>query len=162
MKKLCFLLVFILVLFQLSYSVGILPYFYGPKSLAMGMGTRGFNFSINALHLNPAVIGRFQGSFSGYQFMNSYRSRDNFDQNLEDLLSMNFKNFSIATFLGVIPRNLILSLMGFSFGSLYHVIAEKIDFAETIMTIFLILIILAYIIGQKTGLFDKLRKHILK
>ena len=78
------------------------------------------------------------------------------------VMEMNFKRYSIATFLGVIPRNLLLAILGYSFGEFYHLLAGKIDHAETIMTVILLLLIIAYIIGHKTGLFDKLRKQILK
>ena len=76
------------------------------------------------------------------------------------IMEMNFKRYSVATFLGVIPRNLLLAILGFSFGEFYHLLAGKIDYAETIMTVILVSLILAYIIGQKFGLFDKIRKLI--
>ena len=78
------------------------------------------------------------------------------------VMEMNFKRYSIATFLGVIPRNFFLAILGYSFGEFYHLLASKIDYAETIMTVILVLLIIVYIIGHKIGLFDKLRKHILK
>lgn len=78
------------------------------------------------------------------------------------VIKMPFKKYSIATFLGVIPRNTILALSGYFFGEFYQVLASKIDYAETIMTALIVLLILAYIIGHKFGLFDKIRKHVLK
>ncbi len=77
------------------------------------------------------------------------------------VMKMNIKRYTIATFLGVLPRNFSLAILGFSFGGFYTMIANKIDHAETIMTVLLVLLILFYIIGQKTGLFDKLRKKII-
>ena len=78
------------------------------------------------------------------------------------IMEMPFKRYSIATFLGVVPRNFSLAILGFSFGEFYHLLARKIDYAETIMTIILVLLIAVYIIAHKLGMFDKLRKHILK
>lgn len=78
------------------------------------------------------------------------------------VIKMPFKKYTAATFLGVIPRNFLLAILGFSFGEFYHLLANKIDYAETIMTVILVLLIIAYIIGHKIGLFDKIRKQILK
>jgi membrane protein DedA with SNARE-associated domain len=78
------------------------------------------------------------------------------------VMEMNPKRYTIATFLGVIPRNFVLAIAGFSFGEVYHLIASKIDYAETIMTAILILLIIIYIIGHKTGFFDKLKNQILR
>jgi len=78
------------------------------------------------------------------------------------ILEMNPKKYTIATFLGVIPRNLMLALLGFYFGELYHVMAGQIDNAESIMTFILVMLILLYIVGHKTGFFEKLRKDMLK
>jgi len=72
------------------------------------------------------------------------------------------KKYTISTLLGVIPRNLILALLGFSFGEFYQLIAGNIDSAETIMTIILVLLIIGYILGHKTGFFHRIRKEILK
>ena len=76
------------------------------------------------------------------------------------VMKLDFKRYSIATFLGVVPRNLFLAILGFSFGEFYHLLASKIDYAETIITVILVLLIIAYIIGNKFGLFDKIRKRI--
>lgn len=80
---------------------------------------------------------------------------------LAGVMKTDFKRYSLFTFLGCVPRNFILALTGFFFGSFYETIAKSIDHAETIMTIVLILLIGLYIIGKKTGLIDKARKNIL-
>jgi hypothetical protein len=94
MKKICFPILLLLVAFQLSYSNGVFPDFFGAKSLSLGMGSRGFNLSINSMHINPALIGAFKGSMTGYQFMNSSRSMDGFEGRLKGLLASNFKTFN--------------------------------------------------------------------
>ncbi len=78
------------------------------------------------------------------------------------VMKMDFKKYTFATFLGVIPRNFVLAILGFAFGGFYHVIAQKIDFAETLMTIILLLLIIAYIFGKRTGFIEKIRKRALK
>lgn len=78
------------------------------------------------------------------------------------IMKIDIKKYTISTFLGVIPRNFVLALCGFFFSGFYEIIAKKIDNAETLMTIIIILLIGIYMVGQKTGMFDKLRKNILK
>jgi len=78
------------------------------------------------------------------------------------IMKMDFKKYTIATFLGVIPRNFILALSGFMFSGFYEVIANYIDHAETLMTLIIVGLIGVYIVGQKFGIFDRLRKNILK
>ncbi|MBT7440161.1 hypothetical protein HN789_02885 [archaeon] len=78
------------------------------------------------------------------------------------IMKMDFKKFTLYTFLGVIPRNFVLALIGYFFSGFYVTIANYIDHAETIMTLIIVGIIGAYIIGHKFGIFDKIRKNILK
>ena len=78
------------------------------------------------------------------------------------IMKMDFKKYTIATFLGVIPRNFVLALIGFFFSGFYEVIAKYMDHAETIMTILIIGMIVAYVIGHRFGIFEKIRKNILK
>jgi membrane protein DedA with SNARE-associated domain len=78
------------------------------------------------------------------------------------IMKMDFKKYSIATLLGVIPRNFMLALAGFMFSGFYEIIAKYIDHAETVMTFIIVMLILTYIAGHKFGIFEKLRKNILK
>ncbi len=78
------------------------------------------------------------------------------------IMKMDFKKYTIATVLGVIPRNFILAIIGFAFSGFYEVIAGYIDHAESIMTLIIVLLLVAYVIGHKFGIFEKLRKNILK
>lgn len=78
------------------------------------------------------------------------------------VMKMDFKKYSIATFLGVIPRNFVLALSGFVFSGFYESIAKYIDHAETLMTLIIVGLIAVYIIGHKLGIYDKIRKSILK
>ncbi len=78
------------------------------------------------------------------------------------VLKIEFKKYGLFTFLGTIPRNFMLALCGFFFSSFYSMIAEKIDHAETAMTVILILMILGYVAAKKAGLIERVRKHILR
>jgi membrane protein DedA with SNARE-associated domain len=80
---------------------------------------------------------------------------------LAGIMKIDFKRYTMMTFLGVVPRNFILALCGFFFSGFYEMIAKKIDKAESIMTIIIVILILGYIIGKKTGIIDRLRKNIL-
>src|SRR3989344_1650680 len=74
------------------------------------------------------------------------------------IMKYDVKRYSAMTFLGVVPRNIFLALLGYNFGEVYTLIAGRIDHAETIMTVVLVLIIIAYVAGKKTGYIDKVRK----
>lgn len=79
---------------------------------------------------------------------------------LSGVLKIDFKKYTIATFLGVLPRNFILVFSGFFLGEIYVNIAKKIDHAETIMTILLFFLILLYVFLHKKGIINKIRKKI--
>ncbi|MEM2131430.1 MAG: VTT domain-containing protein [Candidatus Woesearchaeota archaeon] len=79
---------------------------------------------------------------------------------LSGILKIDFKKYTIATFLGTLPRNMILVFSGFFLGEFYMQIAKKIDNAESIMTIVIIALIIIYLILHKTGFIEKIRKKI--
>ncbi|MCM2325431.1 MAG: VTT domain-containing protein [Candidatus Woesearchaeota archaeon] len=81
---------------------------------------------------------------------------------LAGIMKIDFKRYTIMTFFGTVPRNIVLALCGFFFSGFYEIIAKRIDNAETIMTVFAVLLICLYILGKKTGMIDKIRKTILK
>ncbi len=77
------------------------------------------------------------------------------------IMKTKFKKYSIATFLGALPRNFSLAVLGFFLNGFYEALARKIDYAETVMTIILILMLLLYVIGKRTGAIDRIRAKIL-
>ena len=79
---------------------------------------------------------------------------------LAGVMKTKFKKYSLATFLGVLPRNFILAISGYMFSGFYVLIASKIDYAESLMTILIILLVIVYIISKKFGLIDKIRGKI--
>ena len=78
------------------------------------------------------------------------------------IIKMNIPKYTLMTFLGTIPRNFILALLGFFFSGFYLAIANSIDHAETIMTGIIILIIVFYFAAKKTGLIDRMRNKVKK
>jgi membrane protein DedA with SNARE-associated domain len=77
------------------------------------------------------------------------------------VIKMKWKAFSIYTFLGTIPRNTFLALLGWYMKEMYISFAGRIDHIETTVTILLILAIAAYIVLHKLGFFWKIRKKLL-
>ncbi len=61
-------------------------------------------------------------------------------------IRMDGKRFAIVTFLGALPRCLILGLSGFLVGAAFTQIGEMVDFLETITLLLLILFILVFIV----------------
>ena len=77
------------------------------------------------------------------------------------IIKMDFKRFTIATFIGVIPRNVFLALLGWQLKGAYERFAGYIDNIETVMTLLIIFIIVAYILAKRFGIIDKIRKKVL-
>lgn len=50
----------------------IFPFFYGARSLALGYSSLAFNYDVNALYLNPALLGAQTASLGGYQYGRSH------------------------------------------------------------------------------------------
>lgn len=94
MKKGFFLLVFFFLNTVLWPADGIFPFFFGARSLSMGTGGMASASGINPVFINPALIGDFSGSISGYQYQNSYRDRNDFDDQLSGLLDTDLWNFN--------------------------------------------------------------------
>jgi hypothetical protein len=47
------------------------PFFYGARSLALGYSSLAFNYDVNALYLNPALLGSLTVPLGGYQYASS-------------------------------------------------------------------------------------------
>ncbi|MFH0874914.1 MAG: VTT domain-containing protein [archaeon] len=75
-------------------------------------------------------------------------------------IKMDFKRFSIFTFLGTIPRNMFLAVLGWYLKDTYEKMALYIDKAETVMTVLIVFLVIAYIVAKKTGMIDKIREKI--
>ncbi len=91
---------YLLIIFLLSCLCyrgnAILPDFFGARSLSLGFASVGFNYDVNAIFINPALLGDFPGSITSYQSQISSRSRGHFLKTLEAIQNKNLNNF--ATF----------------------------------------------------------------
>ncbi len=81
---------------------------------------------------------------------------------LAGIMKIEPKRYAISTWLGTIPRNFVLAILGFSLGEFYSAFAGKIDNAESIMTIVIVFLVVLYIVLHKKGVITKLRKEMLK
>jgi membrane protein DedA with SNARE-associated domain len=77
------------------------------------------------------------------------------------IVKMDFQRFTLATFLGVIPRNVFLALLGWQLKETYEKFAIYIDNIETIMTVLIVFVIIGYILANKFGIIDKIREKVL-
>ena len=77
------------------------------------------------------------------------------------IIKMRPRQYTLGTFAGVVPRNMMLAAGGFIFREAYEEMAKHVDSAESIMTIFIVLLLVFYVVAQKTGFIEKLRKKIL-
>ena len=47
------------------------PYFFGARSLALGYSSLAFNYDVNALYINPALLSSLAIPLGGYQYASS-------------------------------------------------------------------------------------------
>lgn len=91
MKKLsCLVIVLVLVAMTLF---SIVPTFYGARSLSLGYSSLAYNYDINAIFINPALLSHLPHSVSGYQYQYSYFDYKNFIDELNEILEHDLKNF---------------------------------------------------------------------
>lgn len=76
------------------------------------------------------------------------------------LIKVNVSEYALFTFLGTIPRNLMLVILGWLFKEAYDLSAARFDHLETITTIIILALIALYIIAHKSGLIWKIRKRL--
>jgi membrane protein DedA with SNARE-associated domain len=77
------------------------------------------------------------------------------------LLKVNFKDYALYSFLGTILRNFCLILLGWFFKEAYVTSAMSFDNIESIIMIVIVLLIVAYVVAQKSGIIWKIRKDLL-
>lgn len=91
MKKILLSLVILLGIVTVSFPLG--PVYYGARSLSLGYAGTGYNFDVNAIFINPALLSSLNYSMTGYQYQHSYMDYKNFVQDLQGILEYNLKNF---------------------------------------------------------------------
>ena len=78
------------------------------------------------------------------------------------LIKMEWKRYSLATLLGLIPRIIVLSFLGWKLGELYMGLALRFESLETFISITLVLGILVLIVVHKFKLLARVEKFLIK
>ena len=84
------LITILLVCASLLYPVG--PGYYGARSLALGYASTAYNFDVNAIFINPALLFSLKSSVSGYQYENGFMDYQDFLGDLQSILDYDLKN----------------------------------------------------------------------
>lgn len=82
-----------LFLFVSGPLFSFFPFFFGARSLSLGYASLGFNQDVNSIYLNPALMGDFGHSLSGYQYQYSYLDYKNVSESLSDVFTSDLKIF---------------------------------------------------------------------
>ncbi len=69
------------------------PFFYGARSLSLGYSSLAFNYDLNAIHINPALLNSMTNSLGGYQYQSSYLDLRNISGRLAGISAHDLKNF---------------------------------------------------------------------
>jgi membrane protein DedA with SNARE-associated domain len=65
------------------------------------------------------------------------------------VIKMDFRSFTAYTFLGTVPRNMALALLGWQLAGAYGALAQQINSVETLVTVVLLVAIAGYVLAHK-------------
>jgi hypothetical protein len=71
----------------------IIPSYYGARSLSLGYASTAFNYDINSIFINPAILSSINYTLWGYQYQHSYLDYRNFAEDLSEVLGNDLNNF---------------------------------------------------------------------
>jgi hypothetical protein len=71
----------------------IIPGYYGARSLSLGYASTAFNYDINSIFINPAVLSSIDYTLWGYQYQHSYLDYRNFAEDLVEVLGNDLEHF---------------------------------------------------------------------
>lgn len=95
MKKYVLVAIIFFVLNHTGFAV--FPTFFGARSLSLGYSSLAYNYDVNTIFINPALLSSITHSLSGYQFQYSYFDYRDFKERLDEVLRYNLKNISSLT-----------------------------------------------------------------
>jgi len=72
----------------------IVPIFYGARSLSLGFSSSAFNYDVNSIFINPAILSELQIPVGAYQFESGNFAYKNFYEDLSSLTMDNIRNYS--------------------------------------------------------------------
>jgi len=71
----------------------IIPGYYGARSLSLGYASTAYNYDINSIFINPAILSSIDYTLWGYQYQHSYLDYRNFAENLGNILGNDLEHF---------------------------------------------------------------------
>lgn len=75
------------------HGFSIIPSYYGARSLSLGYASTAFNYDINSIFINPAVLSSINYTLWGYQYQHSYLDYRNFAEDLSLVLENDLHDF---------------------------------------------------------------------
>ena len=75
---------------------------------------------------------------------------------------MDWRRYSLATLAGLVPRILILSVLGWKLGELYMGLALRFESIESVISVTLVFGLASFIIVKRIGLSDRIRELLLR
>jgi hypothetical protein len=69
------------------------PFFFGARSLSLGYASVAFNYDLNSIYLNPAILSLMNYSVTGYQYQYGYRDYRNGAETLSGIFASDLRNF---------------------------------------------------------------------
>jgi hypothetical protein len=90
MKK----IIFLFLVFSFSFpAFSFFPFYHGARSLSLGYSSLAFNYDLNAIYINPALLNSLAASLGGYQFQSSFLDFQDFNSQVSAMNSLDLKNF---------------------------------------------------------------------
>lgn len=96
------------------HGFSIIPSYYGARSLSLGYSSTAFNYDINSIFLNPAILSSINYTLYGYQYQHSYLDYRNFAEDLSEVLGNDLSQFEN---LGQSEKSALFSQLNDLFGS---------------------------------------------
>jgi len=77
------------------------------------------------------------------------------------IIRMDWKRYSVATLLGMVPRVIMLALLGWKLGELYLGIALRFESLESIVTFTIVGLVVLGVVAHRFNLIDRIKKLVL-
>lgn len=75
------------------HGFSIIPSFYGARSLSLGYASTAYNYDINSIFINPAILSSINYTLWGYQYQHSYLDYSNFTEDLSEVVGNDLDHF---------------------------------------------------------------------
>jgi hypothetical protein len=85
---------FILFVMITGSLFSFVPRYHGARMLSLGYASSAFNYDLNTIFTNPALVANITASLSGYQYQHRYAGYGDFVDLLDGVLAYDLGNFS--------------------------------------------------------------------